>query len=1289
MDTSTIPKSEPFCKFWLKHRASFGEGFKLNHYSTNNVEVQAFSEEPCVFKNSLYNKIKRITSGDESGIFIYLLTAFGILLRYYTGRNLVIIHSPPLPAKLPCPHETIPLLMQIVDHMSVRELLNDIQTQIRRCYNYQDFLLSSVNEKQQALKDQFNSNIRIYYSGLHANNDDPEYLYPLKLELGIRNDQVEITLRYDNQCFDCAFIKRMLQHYCTLIRLMLQLNKRTDSILADISSESLGFFNLSPVSPAGPSGLGTIHDLFRKQAESFPNDIAVVAGKASLTYQKLNDLSDSLASSLRRDYNLVSEDVVAVLLKSSEWIPLALLATLKCGAAFIPIDSHTPDSRVNSILNDAKVKILLTESDFLWRATDFYEGSIVALDLLPDYTKPKDNDLPVISGHSAAYIVFTSGSSGIPKGVVINHSSLVHYTQAIIETFCLQQDDSTVLLSSFAFDLGYTALWGSLISGGTCHFVPSELARNGRSIIAYCFKQGINWIKITPSLGHMMLLSANVTKIEHSRLRLLVYGGEVIYFQDVEKFRALKKDVIIFNHYGPTEATIGCLCQEISESFVWKGYNILGKSILDNKVFIVNEKMEVIPKGLQGQICIAGPGLSRGYLNDPSLTAEKFIYHPVLPGEKVYLSGDFGYLDDEGRIVFLGRGDSQVKIKGYRVEIREVEEAIRAIEEVVDIAVIPQNVDDQVQLTAYLISNETLNSDKFNEQLKKKLPYYMTPVAMIPVSEFPLKPNGKLDVKKLISDYPVSPPASLPTEPQKKLEKALAKLWREVLQKEVIGMNDNFFAIGGHSLKAAQFIYRAFEELRISLNLNDVFENPTLNKLTKIIESSNIKLKPVRSISYKEFYPMSYAQRHIWYAAHLNDQDKSYNRLVAFHLNGILDIKALEKAIYDLIGRHESLRTSFSILDGEPVQKVSSTPPNLGLLEVITQESLDLDSALKWARKEWNTLFDLQESTLFHAFLYPINQAANILYFKFHHIIMDADSMQICLRELVSLYNANVNDRPNPLSRLSIQYRDYTHWNYNQLKGEPLHRMGAYWKTKLGGRFKAACLPTDFTQSEDSELKGAAIFTRLDEALTKEISSFSRKQETTSYIFLVAALKALLYRYTGISDILIGTTVAGRPHLDLHDQVGCFINTLALRTEIEGDKSFITSLDRVKSTIMEAWEHQLYPWSLVLRDLKKQTTNTWSPVFHILVEYQHAGESINIVNSMEGLEGSVFELPFLTPKFDITVFIIQESHTLFIKVEYNTNLYKHESIQLFLDRYVNLIKFIMESAWAPICHVPF
>jgi amino acid adenylation domain-containing protein len=1037
----------------------------------------------------------------------------------------------------------------------------------------------------------------------------------------------------------------------------------------------LGGAELSAEVVAGSSfsAAGDVGALFSAIALKQPEAIAIGYGDERITYGELDRYTNQLANLLIEKYGIRKGDTVGVCLPRSPLLMVAMLGIIKAGAIYLPIDTAFPEDRKNYMLSDSGAKTLIDEGLLDWPVLEGW-----------DERAP----LTGVQSTDAIYLIYTSGSTGRPKGVLIPHGALLNYVEWLKQTHGVGAGDSALLFSSVAFDLGYTVLWGSLLSGAALYLLPERQVPDPAELTDSLIRFGITFIKLTPSHFELIVGEAGFeNKARGFRLRLILSGGEPIRPAQLEKYFSVDTGVVFVNHYGPTETTIGALAKTIDpDAFAaFSRRPVIGRPIGANKIVLLEPGSDrPVAIGAIGEICIGGAGVGIGYLNNPGLTAAKFLPGVAALPQQLYRTGDLGRLHADGNVEFLGRADGQVKIRGYRIETGEVESGIKGFAGIRDVAVVAaEPAMGDVCLCAYFVSEGRFDKRELEAHLKNILPAFALPSYYIPVKALPLTPNGKLDRKALPDPLQASVKPMAEFEgPRNKIETAIANIWQEVLRVDRIGIHDSFLDLGGHSIKAIRIISRMSKELRVKLEVRTLFEKPTIAELSEIILTGKTALPKISPLPVQEHYALSHAQKRIWVLCKFEEVSLAYNTLGNYILENI-DRDALEQAVTALIGRHESLRTTFCVIDGEPRQVVHSREEfNFSIDYVDERGAADKSSVSRqYLDREAAWCFDLEKGPLIRVGLVRLEDNCYLFVYNMHHIISDGWSLQVFVNDMLQFYRSFREDGPLPLP-LTIQYKDFAGWQNALLGGQDITEHRDYWLTQFSGELPLLNLPADFRRPAIKSYSGRKMPIKLGQEQRQRLMDLSRKLDGSLFMTLLAAVKGFFYKYTGQTDIIIGVPNAGREQLELENQIGFYVNSLPVRTVFSADSSFADLLQEVKRSLLSGLEHQVYPYDRLVDDLNLQRDMSRNPLFDVMVQLKN----YQFGDKETGENVQVREVLFerTTSQFDIAIDFLDSEDEINGFLEYNTDLFTTDRVAQFWKHLQQFLDTVVENPNQPL-----
>ena len=981
---------------------------------------------------------------------------------------------------------------------------------------------------------------------------------------------------------------------------------------------------------------------------------------------------------------------------------VALLGILKSGGVYVPLDPQYPKERLAFMMEDAQARVLLSEMKLATRLpTDGLSAKVICLDRDWDAIAEESEANPqnVAEGENAAYVIYTSGSTGTPKGVCVSHRVAVEHFLVVQKEYGLRADDVVLQFASFSFDVSLEQILPTLMAGASVAIRGEEIW-SPTEFISKISELGLTVINPATAYWHQLIKdsAANEEKIINNRLRLVLVGGDTLLPESVRLWQQSQfSSARLLNAYGPTEATITSTVFEIQQGFCEESLlrRIPIGRALDNRIVkILDRRGNLAPIGVAGELHVGGSLLARGYLNRAGLTAERFIPDGFSneAGARLYKTGDLARYLADGNIEFLGRIDFQVKVRGFRIELGEVEAALTrhtAVRECV-VEAREAGLGDK-RLVAYVVAydNRAITANHLRDFLKQRLPDYMVPAAVVLLEKLPLTPTGKIDRRRLPPpDWSRSDLAESFTAPRTPIEEMLAGICAEVLRVERIGIHDNFFEMGGHSLLAAKVVSRILDALRIELPLSSVFESPTVEGLAERIETAMRAGRPTRlpalkRISREGSLPLSFAQQRLWLLDQLGPGSPAYNIPFIIRLKGRADRDALERSISEIFARHEALRAAFITVEGRPRQiitQANQVPVPLIDLTHLPEREREAE-AMRMALEESRQPFNLAQGPLLRAKLLWLGGENYMMIVTTHHIASDGWSAEIFARELAALYQCFSEGSSPSLTDLPIQYTDFAHWQQEWLSGEVLAAQLEYWKRQLAAAPPVLELPADRRRPAAQTFEGAVEIFELSADLSERLKELSRANGVTLFMTLMAAFNTLLYRYARQHDIIVGTPIANRSLIEVEPLIGFFSNMLVLRTNMSGNPDFASLLRRVRDVALGAYAHQDLPIEKLVEELQPDRSLSHTPLFQVVLAlHDDPLRSVEI----PGLTLSQTLIHNGTAKFDLLMNLWEREGCLIGALEYSTGLFEAPTIKRMVGNFTTLLYTIVANPDTPV-----
>ncbi len=1029
----------------------------------------------------------------------------------------------------------------------------------------------------------------------------------------------------------------------------------------------------------------SISQVFIEAVNRNPDKIGLTINSLSLTYLDLHKKSNQLANYLRSTSDIYTGDVIGILSDPSEWSILSMLAILKLGAVYLPLDTRYPKSRLQYMIEDAGVSILLSQKHLSDIISNDASGTILFLEEIADkiHLYPDSFEVRNTTGNDLAYIMYTSGTTGKPNGVEIPQIGIL---RLVLDTnyFDFKEKHTFLQLAPIGFDASTFEIWGALLNGHKLVLYPDRIPDFilMKEIID---AHQISVLWLTASLFNLIVdeFPQMLTNVQY-----ILTGGEALSVKHIKKAQLLLPDSQLINGYGPTESTTFACCYSIPDIKDKEINSIsIGKPISNTDAYILDKLLQPIAPGEMGELYIGGKGLATGYRNNPELTQKKFVKVCMPEGhyERLYKTGDICRFLPDGNIEYIQRADHQVKIRGFRIELSEIEAAILKHEAIASCLAIVKDHQIYVYITGNSKKNKenkcevqyTIGIEPLKILLREWLPEYMMPHQIIELSYFPVTPNGKVDRANLPNGNKPERKESGEKNPQQSF---LVKIWEDILTIQDPGADCSFFDLGGTSLHATQMIFRVNKTLGVNISLTTFYRNPTIGNIMELIreykEESDSKILQSQYTP-NEKIPLTPGQKGLWFLNEFYGENAVYNIPMSLTLHGHVDVNALSLALNRMTERHSILRTSYHCENGVPYQKINEYKENqLEVTDVSMLSGLDLANILK---SEASTPFHLNQDSVIRYKLFRISGSHHILFIDIHHIAFDGWSLGLFKKELSLIYNGLLEGYEVELPELSFHYADYANWVAN--KHQDYSKEIDYWKQKIGSNHFGTELPTDYPRPINQTYHGDYKDTTLDSSTLKQLKIFSKKQGVSLYVVLTACFKTLLYHVTGDSNISIASPNFNRNLHEFENVIGFFVNSMILSTDLSGEFTYNQVVERVSNTIKEAFEHQDIPFVKLVEKLVPHRDSSRTPLHQIIFVLQNADEQEILMN---GLRPTFEMLSSGTSKCDLTFIAEESDEKLLIRCEYNTDLFKPESICRFLSRFIETIHQCLSNPDQPI-----
>jgi amino acid adenylation domain-containing protein len=1033
------------------------------------------------------------------------------------------------------------------------------------------------------------------------------------------------------------------------------------------------------------------HRLFEAAARRAPGAPAAVFDGTALSYAELNAAANRLARVLRRR-GVGAESRVAVAMARGPELPVALLAVLKAGGAYVPVDPDYPAERIRYVIGDSGAALVLCTAATRARVEDAGADTL-AVELECDLLRREDARELDGDPHpdALAYVIYTSGSTGRPKGVGVSHRALGAHNLAVVDRYGLTAADRASQLTSIGFDISVEEIFPTWAAGGAVVFRPERVAGFGSEFMAWLARERVTVLNIPTAFWHAWVhdLAASGTPLPPS-LRLTVVGGERAQPAALAEWRRIAGGGIRWmNGYGPTEAAVTATVYEAVGDL--DGEVPIGRAMAHARTYILSEELHPLS---EGELCLGGEAVARGYLRRPGLTAERFA--PDLfgaPGSRLYRTGDRARWRADGEIEFLGRVDEQVKIAGFRVEPGEVEAVLAEHPAVAQAAVLAREFEGAgLRLVAYAVPRaDGVDEAELRRWLRERLPGFLVPSALVLLDALPLSAHGKIDRRALPAPAELDPPLPGFAEPRGDTEREVAQAWREVLGIPRVGADADFWALGGHSLLAMQVLSRIRQRLGVELPVRALFDAPTVAALAGAVDAArgqavHMPPAPLRASRRADPQPLSFAQQRLWFLHQMEPESPFYNLPFAVRMEGALEVDALRRALAEIVRRHEVLRTTFRADASGSWQVIHPAPESFDLavadLRAIPGEWAR-GEALRLMADEAEHPFDLRRGPMLRALLIRAGETEHTLVLNLHHVAGDGWSIDLLFREMSALYAAFRAGEPSPLPELPLQYADYAEWQREWMAGGALDEQLAYWRGRLAGAPAVLELPTDRPRPAVQSHRGESYAFEVRPALAARLRALARETDATLFMVLLAAFDLLIHRLSGREDVVVGSPIAGRMRGEVEGLIGFFVNTMALRTDLSGDPTFRALIGRVRETTLEAYAHQDLPFERVVEAIQPDRTLSHNPLFQVAFALQNVPmEPVRL----PGLTLRLEEVDSGTSKFDLFLEMEEQGERLRGRVEYATDLWEPDTAARMIRLFLHLLDGVAADPDRPASH---
>lgn len=1094
--------------------------------------------------------------------------------------------------------------------------------------------------------------------------------YPLTMIVAA-GKQTLLKLTYDAARFESDSIERMLEHLQMLLEGIANNpgQRIADYSLLTDTEKHQALVTWNDTAAAYPSDR-CVHQLFEEQVERTPDAMAVRYGEHQLSYSELNRRANQLAHRLQQ-LGVGPETRIGTMIEPSVEMIVGVVGILKAGSAYVPFDLAYPQQRLQFMVQDAAIELLITQQKHLETlGSDRVTAICVDTDRELIEKQPVTNPVTTTIAENLAYIIYTSGSTGIPKGVSVTHRAI---TRLVCNTNYIDWNpavDTIGQISNSAFDAFTFEVWGALLQGGVLVGISKDIALSPQGLVRHIQEQQINVMFMTSALFNQ-IIAADPSSFRS--MRYLLVGGEAVDPKAMSEALSNGAPEHLENGYGPTESTTFAITYSLTAA---EQSIPIGHPIANTQAYILNRYLQIVPVGIAGDLYLGGDGLARGYWERPQLTAEKFVPHPFsqTAGERLYYTGDVAQYRADGAIEYVGRRDEQIKLRGFRIELGEIEAALAAYEGIREqVVIVREDQPGDRRLTAYIVTDSQINVAELRQYLQEKLPSYMVPAAFVELPSLPLTANGKLDRRALPAPEQSDTDDSY-TAPRNAFEEEVIRIWSEVLLIDRISAHDNFFDLGGHSLLAIQLVSKLRESFKVEISLRTLFEQATPAQLSMALQSALRSDEPavpataITRVSRDQSLPLSFAQQRLWFLDQLQPNSPAYNMPLAFRLDGALDLQAFEQSLNAVVARHEILRTCFPMQRGKAVQVINEQSE----VKIETTDLSHLSEAERSAQSratiktEAETPFNLSTGPLLRARIIKLHEEEHVLLFTMHHIVADGWSLGVLMRELRHFYAGSSN-----LPELAVQYADYAAWQRERMQGEAFEREMDFWRDELKGSPDVLELTAAHGPRRGQNNRGATERMSLSEEMTKEIKQASRREGVTLFMYLLTAFYVLLHYYSKREDLAVGVDVANRNQSGTEGLIGLFVNQVVMRADLSGSPNFQDLLARVSAMTLRVYAHQDFPFDKLVDGLKLERQLGRNPLFQVMFGLQNLP---HWSKEMPGLTLTPLRAETETTIFDLSLYMAETDQRFVGWMRYSTDLFASETIKRMIDHYQTIVR---------------
>lgn len=1306
----TGSKLEKNLTYWKENLEGAPELLKLP-YDFKRPKLQTYEGKRRYIELSdeITKKIKNICTKNGISLYMTLLSFVNLLFYAYTGSNDICIGTAVANRnKIEVEDifgffvNTLVLRNKINENITFNELLSNVKTTCANAFSNQEMPFEKLVEELNVSRDtsyspliqtmfvlQDTSEADLKIDGLDIesyNFSRGTIRFDLEIYLWEENNKIKGYFEYNTSLFKLDTIERMIDNFKYILdyvpdnmkkpikELTLLSPKEYKKVVYDYNDTNCTY-----------SENNTLYEAFEENAIKQPNNIAISTEKKEVSYFELNSISNKL-SNLLLSKGSEKGDLVAISMDRSIEMIQGILGILKTGGVYVPFEPNLPKDRIHKMLSNSKLKIIITDSNHLDMFLDISKeldnikyiivvdsridnkklGNVEILDKDDMNDKSDENPNLEISSDMNAYIIFTSGSTGNPKGVVVKHKSAVNLIEWVNKTYNINPSDKELFVTSIGFDLSVYDVFGILSAGATIRLVEKDDLGEPKNLLDIIENENITFWDSAPQKLQQVAPFFKEIDLQNrkSALKHVFLSGDWIPLSLPIEVKKYFNEAQVTSLGGATEATIWSNYYDIEaveSDWVSIPY---GKPIQNARYYILDKNLKPCPIGVSGDLYIGGKCLAVEYINDPKLTNDKFIKNPFIEGEKMYKTGDVAKWHEDGNMQFMGRSDFQVKIRGYRIELGDIENCLLKAEHINEVVVKDIEENGMKYLCAYYVSDEEYSTNDLKDILKQKLPDYMIPSYFIKLNKVPITTNGKIDRKALPVPKKEIESNSVYEEPTDEVEKKILNIWKESLNIDKIGINDDFFILGGQSLLAAEVIEKINSEFKVHVLLKEIFYAPTIKQLakylTKNMDSINYTQIDIPRVEEADYYDISFSQDYVLQRRN-SKKVTAFNEARVYEVNGKLDYNKVEETFWNLIERQEALRTKFKKVNNKIVQIIEPIEKVDFKVKIIEEHN---EEKIKDLINNFVRVFDVSKAPLFSVQIIKISEEKNIFMFNVDHVIFDASSLNIFIKEFCSLYKGET------LEELKTRYRDFSDWNRKLVLKYNKDEINKYWDKEYPTKVTPVDLPKDYKIQEGVDYRGIDKIITIDTKITKKLKQLSREYGATLYMMLQTYIKLLIFKETGEKDISIGTAAVGRKNKSLLNIIGVFFNMISIRTMIDENMTFKELVYDIKKKSLEGMQYSEYP-AIFMRE-KMGGINP----FKIILLWE---ESVESEFNIDGLNFKRLPLDYENSGTAMYFSVKEKDDMINIRISYPEQLYKKDTINRFEDDLNYIIQNTIEN----------